>query len=174
MKKKLFSAGAVAWLLGLCAMSSAQGLDGEGTAGVTVLKALTLTELSSGMSWGSVARPGNGTAEYTLGYNTGAVTLTNTTSTAFPGFAWDDGNAGEWAVTGEPSTGISFSVAIGAFDGTGVSVVAAHINGTSSSGTGTLDGNGDYTLQVGGIIAIASNASLGAHSATVTVSVDYS
>jgi hypothetical protein len=171
MKKLLIAISAAVMMLTVAPSAQAQ-LSVDGAATVDILRALTLTE-STPMSWGSVARPGNGTADYTLNYSTGAVTLSANTSTAFPGFSWDNGAAGVWAVTGEPSTAISFSVSIGAFDGTGVSVQAAHINATSASGTDTLDGSGNFTLNVGGIIRVASNASLGAHTSTVTVTVDY-
>jgi len=172
VKRFAILAGVLAGLLIAAPAAHAQ-LPVDGTATVTVLRALTLTETTP-MGWGSVARPGNGTADYTLNYSTGAVTLSGTTSTAFPGFAWDNGVAGVWAVTGEPSTAISFSVSIGAFDGTvPVTVQAAHINGTSSSGTGTLDGSGNFTLNVGGIIRVSATATLGLQTATVTVTVDY-
>lgn len=171
MKRLIMLTGAAAALL-LAAPRAGAQLSVDGSATVTLLRALTLSETTA-MSWGSVARPGNGTADYTLNYSTGAVTLSASTSTGFPGFSWDNGAGGVWAVTGEPSTGISFSVAIGAFDGTGVSVQAAHINGTSNSGTGTLSGGGAFTLNVGGIIRVTSAATLGVRTATVTVTVDY-
>lgn len=171
MKKLALMVG-TAWMLLAAAPAAFAQLSVDGTGTVTILRALTLTETTP-MGWGSVARPGNGTADYTLNYATGAVTLTANTSTAFPGFSWDNGAAGVWAVTGEPSTAFSFSVSIGAFNGTGVSVQAAHINGLSSSGSDTLDVSGNATLNVGGIIRVAANASLGLQTATVTVTVDY-
>ena len=171
MKKILTLIGATAMVMVLAPNASAQ-LAVDGTATATVKAALTLSETTP-MNWGSIARPGNGTTDYTLNYSTGAVTRTATTSTAFPGFTWNNGAAGVWAVTGEASTGISFSVSIGAFSGAGITVQAAHINATSSSGTGTLSGAGAFTLNVGGVIRVSNTATLGAQTATVTVTVDY-
>jgi hypothetical protein len=168
---KLIIAGAAA-ILYMGQRAQAQ-VSVDGSATLSVMRALTLSETTP-MSWGSIARPGNGTADYTLNYTSGAVTLTANTSTAYPGFAVDNGAAGVWAVTGEPSTGITYSVSIGAFDGTGVTVQAAHINGTANSGTGTLDGSGNYTLNLGGVVRVGAAASLGLQTATVTVTIDYS
>jgi hypothetical protein len=170
--KNLIVAVAAMAIFGLAPTANAQAVD-TGTATVSIMKAITLSETTP-MSWGSIARPANGTADYTLNYSTGAVSLTATTSTNFPGFAVDNGTNGVWAVAGEASTGITFSVAIGAFDGTGLTVLAAHINGTSDNGTDTLDASGDFTLNLGGILRVTSAASLGLQTATVTVTVDYS
>jgi hypothetical protein len=145
-------------------------VDGSGT--VSVVAALTLVE-DTPMAWGTVARPGNGTTDYTLNYATGAVTLSATTSTAFPGFAWDNGAAGAWTLSGEASTAVTFNISIAAFDGTGVTVIAGHINGASNSGSDTLSVGGTLALATGGIIRVAANASLGLHTSVVTVSADY-
>jgi hypothetical protein len=158
-------------IMGLATTANAQAVD-TGSATISIMKAITLSETTP-MSWGSVARPANGTTDYTLNYSTGAVSVTATTSTNFPGFAVDNGANGVWAVAGEASTGISYGISIGAFSGTGVTVLAAHINGTSDTGTGTLDASGDYTLELGGVLRVTAAASLGAHTATVTITVDY-
>jgi hypothetical protein len=169
--KLIFAAGA-AWLfLGTPKADAQMSVDGSAT--LSVMRALTLSETTP-MSWGSIARPGNGTADYTLNYSTGAVTLTANTSTAYPGFAVDNGAAGVWAITGEPSTGITYSISMGSFDGTGVSVQACHINSTANTGLGTLDGSGNYTLNLGGVVRVGASASLGLQTATVTVTIDYS
>lgn len=163
-------------LAALCAVgiwgSASAQLSDDGSGTVTIAAALTLAETTP-MSWGTVAAPGDGTADYTLNYATGAVTLTASTSTTFPGYSWDNGAAGLWALAGDANANVSFSVSIGAFDGTGVTVLASHINGTSASGTGTLDGSGDLDLNLGGIIRVAANATLGLHTSVVTVTADY-
>ena len=148
-------------------MASAQVSDTSGTATVDVQPALSLTLVAS-PSWGKVTVPPSGTARYTLNYSTGAVTLTSGN-----GYAFDNGQFGQYTVSGAAAAAISYSASIGAFDGLGITVVATHINGTSGSGTGSLDGSGGMTLKVGGIIDVASTADVQLQSATVTVTVDY-
>ena len=149
------------------AMSLAQVVDTTGVASINVQVALSLAKVTD-PNWGRVTRPPTGTAEYTLNYTTSAVT-----NSAGDGYAFNDGAAGEFTLTGAASAPVTFSIGIGAFSGTGVSVVSAHINGTSSSGTGSLSAGGTLTLKLGGVLGVAFNASLGAQTATVTVTVDY-
>lgn len=151
----------------LSALSGAQVVDTTGTASVNVQPALSLT-LVTNPDWGRVTRPPTGTARYTLDYATSAVT-----NTSGDGYAFDDGAAGEYTLSGAPSGPVSFSVSIGAFTGSGISVVASHINGTSNSGTDVLDGSGLLTLKIGGVLDIDAAATLTAQTATVTVTVDY-
>jgi hypothetical protein len=152
----------------LSAIAGAQVVDTSATASVDVQPALSLT-LNASPNWGKVTRPPSGTARYTLNYNTGAVTLTSG-----DGYAFNDGAAGDFTLSGAPNAPVTFSISIGAFDGaTPVSVVAAHINGTSGSGTGTLSGGGTLTLKLGGIVDVSSTCTLAVQTATVTVTVDY-
>ena len=171
MNQRSYIGLAVIAVVVLVSGSSAQ-VSGDGSASVNIAAALSLTE-NTAMNWGSVARPTNGTTDYTLNYATGAVTLTSTTSTVFPGFAWNNGAAGAWTLSGEVSTAVTFSISIGAFTGTGVSVIASHINGTSNSGTGTLSGGGTLALATGGIIRVTATAGLGSHTSVVTVTANY-
>jgi hypothetical protein len=159
--------GVVAALAFLSTLAGAQVVDTSSTASVNVQPALSLT-LVTDPDWGRVTRPPVGTARYTLDYATSAVT-----NTSGDGYAFDDGAAGEFTLSGAPNGPVSFSVSIGAFSGAGVSVVASHINGTSNSGTDTLDGSGNLTLKIGGVLDIAANATLAVQTATVTVTVDY-
>jgi hypothetical protein len=158
-------------LLGLAATAIPQA-TGTGTASVNCVVAIAVTETAT-TDWGKVARPSNGTTDYTLDWDTGAVTLSGSTSTGYTGYTYDTGHKGAWAVTGDPDATYSFSAAIGTFSGTGVTVQAAHINGTSDTGSGTLSGTGTATLNTGGIIRVSAAAGTGSHSATVTISVDY-
>lgn len=158
---------AVALFAFLAAQAGAQVVDTSGTASVNVQSELTLT-LNASPDWGRVTRPPSGTARYTLDYSSGAVTLISG-----DGYAFDDGTAGDYTLSGAPTAPVSFSVAIGAFSGSGITVVASHINGTANSGTDTLDGSGNLTLKIGGTVDIASNATLTTQTATVTVTVDY-
>jgi hypothetical protein len=158
---------ASAALMVLSATACAQVSDTSGVASVDVQPKLALSLIAS-PSWGKVVKPAAGTARYKLDYSTGAVTLVSGN-----GYAFDDGQNGEYTVTGAAGAPISFSIAIGAFSGSGVSVVTGHINGTSNSGTDTLDGSGNLTLKVGGVLDIASTASVEIQTATVTVTVDY-
>ena len=164
---KIRTLGALCGLTFLTALAGAQVVDTSGTASVDVQPALSITLVAS-PEWGKVTRPPTGTARYTLSYSTGAVSLVSG-----DGYAFDDGQAGEYTLSGAPLAPVSFSVAIGAFSDTGVSVVASHINGTSSSGTDSMDSSGNLTLKVGGTLDIAANATLAVQTATVTVTVDY-
>jgi hypothetical protein len=158
---------AMATLVVMSASASAQVIDTTGTASVDVQPALSIARVTS-PSWGKVVKPAAGTARYKLDYATGAVTLVSGN-----GYAFDDGQLGEYTVTGAPNAPISFQVDIDTFSGTGVSVVLAHINGTAATGTGTIAGGGTYTLKIGGTIDVASTASVEVQTATVTVTVDY-
>ena len=165
--KTLLSLSIVAGLSLMACMASAQTINTAGTASIDVQPALTVTLVAS-PDWGKVTRPSSGTARYTLNYSTGATTLTSGT-----GHAFSNGANGSYTVGGTASSPVSFSVSIGAFSGSGITVVASHINGTSGSGTGSLDGGGALTLLVGGVLDVASTATVAVQTATVTVSVDY-
>lgn len=158
---------AIAGLLVLSALGNAQVVDTSATANINIQAALSLT-LDADLDWGRVTRPPTGTARYTLDYATGSVT-----NVAGDGYAFDDGTAGQFTLAGAPTAPVSFSISIGAFSGSGVSVVASHINGTSNAGTDSLDGAGLLTLKLGGILDIDAAATLAAQTATVTVTVDY-
>jgi hypothetical protein len=164
---KLIWAGVAAALMALTATAGAQVIDTSGTASVDVQPALSISLVAS-PSWGKVVKPAAGTARYKLDYSSGAVTLVSGN-----GYPFDDGQIGEYTVTGAPGAPISFSIAIGAFSGSGVSVVTGHINGTSASGTASIGGGGTLDLKVGGVLDIASTASVEIQTATVTVTVDY-
>src|SRR3954452_8969429 len=75
-------------------------------------------------SWGKVAAPSTGTAYYLLDYNSGAVSRLTSS-----GYAFNDGQNGEYTFSGQFNQAISYSVSFGAFTGTGVSVVSSVING---------------------------------------------
>lgn len=167
MKKTLWSLLLIACLTLVSAIASAQATDTSGIASVDVQPAMSLSLVAS-PDWGKVTRPPSGTARFTLNYATGAVTLVSGSA-----YAFDNGQAGQYTVSGAPSAPVAFSASIGAFSGSGITVVASHINGTSSSGTSNLDLTGSLTLNVGGIIDIASTATVAVQTATVTVSVDY-
>ena len=156
-------------LMALSAMAAAQNSinDTSATASVDVQPALSLTLIAS-PSWGQVVRPTSGTAEYKLDYSSGAVTVVSGL-----GYAFDNGHFGEYTLSGAPNAPVAYTVAIGAFSGSGVSVVEADINGASDTGTGTLDGSGNMDIRVGGTLDIASNATVAVQTATVTVTVDY-
>lgn len=154
-------------VFGVAAKCQAQVSDSSGTATINVQPGLSITRLTD-PSWGTVVRPSSGTTRYQLGYNTGAVTVVSGT-----GHSFNDGLFGSYLVNGALSAPISYSVSIGSFSGSGVSAVIGHINGTSSSGTGTLSALGTYTLQIGGQVDVTSAATSGSHTATVTVTVDY-
>lgn len=152
----------------LSATASAQSItDSTATASVDVQPALSLSLIAS-PSWGQVVRPTSGTARYKLDYSSGAVTVVSGL-----GYAFDNGHFGEYTLSGSPGAPVTFTVAIGAFSGSGVTVVAAHINGTTNTATGTLDVGGNLDLRVGGVLDIASNATVAVQTATVTVTVDY-
>src|ERR1044071_2908590 len=112
--------GAMVALTVLSAIAGAQVQDTSGTASVNVQPALSIPLVTS-PDWGRVTRPPSGAAQYTLNYNTGAVT-----NNSGDGYAFDDGAAGEYTVNGAPSGPISFSAAIGAFSDSGLTVIATH------------------------------------------------
>ena len=163
----LRNVGVIAALAFLSSLAGAQVVDTSSTASVNIQPALSLT-LVTDPDWGRVTRPPSGTARYTLDYGTSAVT-----NTSGDGYAFDDGAAGEFTLSGAPNGPVSFSVSIGAFTGSGITVVASHINGTANSGTDVLDGSGNLTLKIGGILDIDAAATLTVQTATVTVTVDY-
>lgn len=158
---------AMAIFMALTVTASAQVVDTNGVATVDVQPALSISLVTS-PQWGRVVKPAAGTARYLLDYASGAVSLVSG-----DGYAFNDGQLGEYTVSGAPSAPLSYSVSIGAFDASGITVVASHINGTSSSGTGTLDVGGSFDLKVGGVLDIASTATVQVQSATVTVTIDY-
>ena len=151
----------------LATMAETQVSDSSGTATVNVQPALSLALVAS-PDWGKVTRPPTGTARYTLDYSTGSVSLTSG-----DGYTFNDGHAGEYTLTGAPTAPVSFSVAIATFSDSGVTVVGSHINGTTNSGTDNPDNTGSLTLKIGGVLDIASSATLTTQTATVTVTVDY-
>jgi hypothetical protein len=151
----------------LAAMAGAQVTDTNGVATVDVQPALTLTLVAS-PSWGKVVCPAAGTARYALDYSTGAVTVVSG-----DGYAFNNGQIGQYSVTGAPLAPLAYSVSIGSFSGSGITVVTAYINGTTSSGTSALDGSGNFTLKVGGVIDVDSTATVASQTATVTVTIDY-
>ncbi len=152
----------------VCSMSRAQVVDTSATASVTVGAALSLALVTS-PNWGTVTRPPTGSASYTLNYTTGA-----TTNISGDGYALSNGAAGEFTLSGTANAAVTFSISIGAFSGVApVTVVASHINGASASGTGVLSAGGTLALKLGGTLAVSSTATLGAQTATVTVTVDY-
>jgi hypothetical protein len=153
--------------MALCALAGAQVTDTTGTATVNVQPMITLTLVAS-PSWGKVVCPPTGTARYSLDYASGTVAVVSG-----DGYAFNDGQNGQYSVTGAPSAPISFSVSIGSFSGSGITVVSSTINGSSASGTDTIAGDGTYTLKVGGVIDVASTATVATQSATVTVTIDY-
>ncbi|HVT11327.1 MAG TPA: hypothetical protein VHE55_03595 [Fimbriimonadaceae bacterium] len=165
--KTIWIVVATALYMILAVTAGAQVVDTNGTASVDVQPALSISLVTS-PNWGKVVKPAAGTARYKLDYATGTVSLVSG-----DGYAFNDGQLGEYTVTGAPSAPISFSVAIGSFDASGVSVVASHINGTTDTGTGTLDIGGSYDLKVGGILDIVSTATVQVQTATVTVTIDY-
>lgn len=152
----------------LCSMSRAQVVDTSATASITVGPSLSLALVTS-PDWGTVTRPPSGSANYTLNYSTGA-----TSNISGDGYALSNGARGEFTLSGTANAAVTFSISIGAFSGaTPVTVVAAHINAASNSGTGTLSGGGTLALLLGGTLAVSSTATLGAQTATVTITVDY-
>lgn len=152
----------------MTSMAKAQVVDTSATASMSVMPALSLTLVSS-PDWGGVTRPPTGTARYTLSYLTGATSLVSG-----DGYAVSDGGAGEFTLNGAPNSPVTFSVSIGTFNGaTPVTVFESHINGTTDSGTDTLNAGGTLTLKIGGIIDVPSTSTLAAQTATVTVTVDY-
>jgi hypothetical protein len=151
----------------LSATAGAQVIDTSGTASVDVQPALSISLVTS-PSWGRVVKPAAGTARYKLDYSSGAVTLVSGN-----GYAFDDGQIGEYTVSGSPGAPVAFSVGFGAFSGSGISVVAEHINGTSNSGTDVIGIGGTLDLKVGGVLDIANTASVEVQTSTVTVTVDY-
>jgi hypothetical protein len=159
--------------LGLVGATSAQAqiIDTSGTATVFVMPALSIT-LVQAPSWGKIVIPPAGIARYTLDYSLGGVTTT-VGGAGGGGYAANDGVAGEYTLTGAADAPVSFSVAFGTFSTIGVSLVEGNINGTSSSGTGTLSAGGSLTLKIGGIIDVSYTSTLGTHSSTVTVTANY-
>lgn len=151
----------------LATTAGAQVVESSGNASVDVQPAMSIALVTS-PSWGRVVKPAVGTARYKLNYSTGEVTLLNGN-----GFAFDDGQLGEYTVSGSPSAPLTFSVSFGAFSGTGVTVVESHINGVTDSGAGTIGIGGTFDLKVGGILDIVAGASVEIQQAVVTVTVDY-
>lgn len=164
---KFLGASAFALMLALPALSKAQVTNTSGQASINVVSLLTVT-LVTNTSWGTVTLPGSGTTTYNLDPSTSAVTVTSGN-----GHAFGDGLAGSYLVTGGPLLPVSYSVSIGSFSGTGVTAVDAYINGTSSSGSGSLSVLGTMVLNIGGVVEVASTASLGIQTATITVTTEY-
>jgi hypothetical protein len=160
--------GTVLGLSFLSSIAGAQVIDTSATATIDIQSSLSLTLVTS-PNWGRVTRPPSGTARYTLDYSSGATSLVSG-----DGYAFSDGAAGEFTLTGAASAPVTFSMSIGAFSGaTPVTVFESHINGTSDNGTGTLSGGGSLTLLLGGTLDVSSTATLGVQTATVTVTADY-
>jgi hypothetical protein len=120
-------------------------------------------------SWGRVAAPSSGTAYYLLDY------LSGTVSSLTPGgYAFNDGQNGIYIFKGPAFQPISYNVTFGAFNDTGISVVSTVINGyTNTAGTGIANSLGNYTLKVGGTLAVTQAATVETHYSTITLTVNY-
>jgi len=155
--------------LGMAAavFANAQAVDTTGSAVVTVIPSLTITR-NSDTNWGRVMVPASGTATYLLDYRTGATSLT-----AGNGFCFSDGNAGDYSITGLAGATVSYSVSVGSFSGSGLSIASMEINGHTNSGTDTLDGSGNLTLKLGGTLDVDSTATVAQQTAQITLSVNY-
>ena len=151
----------------LAALAGAQGSDSTGTARVSLQPTVSITR-NADTNWGRVVVPASGNATYLLDCNTGATSLVSGS-----GFSFSDGNAGDYSVTGVASASVSYSVSVGSFTGTGVSITSMTINGATNSGTGALDGSGNLTIKLGGTLVVASTAAATARTATITLTVDY-
>lgn len=147
--------------------AQAQVSNTSGTASITIVPSLSITK-DSDTNWGTVTLPTSGSTEYTLSTTTGLVTVTSGT-----GFSFGDSYYGQYTLNGGALAPVSFSVSIGAFSGSGVTVVSSYVNGTSDSGTGNLSALGAMTLKIGGVLSVASTADTGAQTATITVNADY-
>ncbi|HWD38371.1 MAG TPA: hypothetical protein VG944_05950 [Fimbriimonas sp.] len=162
-KRILFCAG-----LGAVAVSAqAQAVNTQGHALITIVPTLSITMLAN-TNWGTVTLPTSGTTNYTLSTSNGQVTITSGS-----GFSFGDSNAGSYLITGGALEPVSYSVSIGSFSGTGVSVVDAYVDGTSSSASGTLSALGTLTVSTGGVLSVGSDASTVLQTATVTLTVNY-
>ena len=165
--KKIHRLGSVGVLLLAAAFSGAQGSDSTGTATVTLLPTISITR-NADTNWGRVVVPASGTATYILDDSTGATSLSSGA-----GFSFSDGNAGDYSITGAANCNVSFSVSVGSFSGSGVSISAMSINGSANSGTGQLDGSGHLTIKLGGTLDVASTATITTQTATINLTVDY-
>ena len=149
------------------ALACAQGSDTTGTAMVSLQPTVSITR-NADTNWGRVVVPATGTATYCLDGTTGATALMSGN-----GFSFSDGNAGDYSVTGVPFASVSYSVSVGSFNGTGVSITSMTINGATNSGTGQLDGSGNLTIKLGGYLDVQSTAATTARTATISLTVDY-
>lgn len=138
-------------LLSLLAVPAAYAAEGMGSASVEIVQALGVEETTA-LSFGTISPPSTGTQQFTLDYTDGTVTAGVGDGKVITG-----GTAGVFKITGAPEQAVNLAVTIGEFDGAGITVVAAHINGTSDTvAEAELDETGELTANIGGVIQIAN------------------
>jgi hypothetical protein len=140
---------------------STNGASTNGTASVTVLAPLTLTQ-TQGLDFGTI----------TSGASSGTVTIdaagARTVASGVGSVAADAGQQAIFTVAGDTSNAIDVVV------GSNITGFSGGITGTTTSGTlPTALTSGSATFNVGGSLTIPASTTAGAYSGTYTVSVNY-
>lgn len=168
--KILAALAAVAVVMtGTISVAAAGGAEAQGSAGITVLESLQVTEEAS-MDFGYVHRPSEGENTLELTYDDDTVT-TNGSGDAH--YVEGTSSSGLYRISGTPEQAIQMSVAADDFEDPSIVLEDAFIDGYSNESSGYLDESGEYAAGVGGVVTIESDASLGEHTTDVFVTVDY-
>jgi hypothetical protein len=167
MKTVLRTAAAGVALASLAVSSAASAATATGDAEALILEALSVTA-EAPLEFGTIAESGSG----------GTVTIaTDGTQTCSAGLACvNDGAAAGFAVVGVPDKTVVLSVpsattTLTIDDGTGATMAVSGL--AASSATTLLDGTGDGSFTVGGVLAVGNNQAPGFYAGTFDVTVVY-
>lgn len=141
----------------------------QSSAGITILESLEVTEQQA-MDFGYVHRPSSGENTLELSYDDDSVIAQGSGDAHLV-----DGtsSSGLYQVAGSPDRAIQMSVSADDFEDSSIVLESAFIEGPDSEAVGYLDGSGQFTAGVGGVVTIDSDASLGQHDTDVFVTVEY-
>ncbi|WP_168210581.1 DUF4402 domain-containing protein [Persicimonas caeni] len=121
------------------------------------------------LNFGKIVRPSHGTNTFTLHWRNGQV------ATGGSGDAVHLGGSsnGHFIIRGRPNRTVTISATIDNFGASGLTVRQAHVNGTTSTHTTMLSGNGTFLARVGGILVVYTTATPGVHQTDLNLTLNY-
>lgn len=134
---------------------------------MTITEPLTITETTP-LSFGTLNAPSSGSA--TIDLSTAGELVVSGGSDAFH---TGSHAVGSWTLNGSPNAQASTTVAIGTWNDAAITTNASYINGATDTATVTLDATGAGSMTIGGNITVTNAVTVGAKTATVTVTANY-
>ena len=156
-------------VFGFAPSALAGNASANGSAGITILESLSVSEVES-VDFGHFHRPSSGQNMLTLSHADGTVEMNGSGDGSF---VEGTSQSGVYSVQGAPEHAIQTSVSIVDFADPGISIQEAHVDGPTDEASAFLDDTGSYTAQIGGVIVIDADASVGSHTTEVHVTVEY-